>query len=103
MSPILLIGMLYRLPDCKKFWVLPSDRDVELWKKLVFQFARIDFGPQVVNLIPQSPFLQHVSKMLSKAWINSVIIYFEEKWTSNIWFKLDYASKTDEVRDSWHI
>ena len=36
MSPSLLIGMLYRLPDCKKFWVSPNECDIEQWRKLVF-------------------------------------------------------------------
>ena len=65
--PTIIIGMLYRIPDCKRFWVSPSEGEEAMWEKILIQFCRVDFGPQVAALVPNLVQLRFVSKMLSEA------------------------------------
>ena len=51
----------------KRFWVSPSEGEEAMWEKILFQFCRVDFGPQVAALVPNSVQLTFVSKMISEA------------------------------------
>ena len=63
-SPTFLIGMLFQLPHCFKFWVTPRKQDTKLWVKLVNQFGRVDFGHEVHMYVPQAREYRNITKIL---------------------------------------